>query len=185
MAEITTALLVLAREQRVGSAPPTAVSRLVQDAVEKHRHLLEGKSTVVRLEIVSDPHPAADRALLLIVVGNLIRNAFQHTDQGEVCIQLTAEQLRITDTGRGIAEAELARIFQRHYKGSDSRGEGIGLSLTKRICDRYGWNIAVESRHGRGTEVRLDFGMPHPPTVDHRAPGISRARGLHVFLTFT
>ena len=97
--------------------------------------------------------------MLLIVVGNLIRNAIQHTEQGEVSIRLTAKQLRIVDTGHGITEAELARIFQRHYKGSDSRGEGIGLSLTKRICDRYGWDIAVESHHGHGTEVRLDFRM--------------------------
>jgi signal transduction histidine kinase len=159
MAEITTALLVLAREQRVGSALPTPVAKVVQDAVEKHRHLLEGKSTEVKLQIDADPHLSADRALLLIVVGNLIRNAFQHTDQGEVSIHLDAEQLRIADTGRGIAEAELAHIFRRHYKGSESRGEGIGLSLTKRICDRYGWEIAVESRRGRGTEVRLGFGM--------------------------
>ncbi len=158
MAEITTALLVLAREQRFGSAPPTAVAKLVQDAVERHRHLLEGKSTRVKLEIVADPQLAADRALLLIVVGNLIRNAFQHTDQGEVNIHLTAQRLRITDTGRGIAEAELAQIFQRHYKGSGSGGEGIGLSLTKRICDRYGWDITLESRPGCGTAVRLDFG---------------------------
>jgi signal transduction histidine kinase len=159
MAEITTALLVLAREQQVGAAASTAVARLVQEAVERHHHLLKGKSTEVKLEIDADPHLAADRALLLIVVGNLIRNAFQHTEQGEVSIHLTAEQLSIADTGRGIAEAELARIFQRHYKGSESRGEGIGLSLTKRICDRYGWDITVASRRGRGTEVRLGFGM--------------------------
>jgi signal transduction histidine kinase len=158
MAEITTALLVLAREQRVDGAP-TAVAGLVQDAVERHHHLLEGKSTDVSLKIDADPQLAADRALLLIVVGNLIRNAFQHTDQGEVSIHLTAEQLSITDTGRGIAEVELAHIFQRHYQGSESRGEGIGLSLTKRICDRYGWDITVESRRGCGTEVRLGFGM--------------------------
>jgi signal transduction histidine kinase len=162
MAEITTALLVLAREQRIGSAPPTPVAKLVKEAVQRHRHLLEGKATGVKLEIDADFQLATDRALLLIVVGNLIRNAFQHTDQGEASIRLTAEELRITDTGRGIAEAELARIFQRHYKGSDSRGEGIGLSLTKRICDRYGWDITVESRHGHGTEVRLGFGLiPH------------------------
>jgi signal transduction histidine kinase len=165
MAEITTALLVLAREQRVGSAPPTSVARLVQDVVERHRHLLDGKATEVRLAIDADPQPAADRALLLIVVGNLIRNAFQHTEEGQVSIRLTAQQLSIVDTGRGIAKAELARIFQRHYKGSDSRGEGIGLSLTKRICDRYGWDIAVESRQGRGTEVRLEFGLEPPATT--------------------
>jgi signal transduction histidine kinase len=155
MAEITAALLVLAREQQVRSAPPTAVARVVHEAVEKHRHLLEGKATEVKLEIGADPHVPADRALLLIVVGNLIRNAFQHTDRGVVRIDLTQEQLRIADTGRGIAEGELAHIFQRHYKGSTSRGEGIGLSLTKRICHRYGWVIAMESWPGRGTEVRL------------------------------
>jgi signal transduction histidine kinase len=159
MAEITTALLALAREQRVGSATPTPVAKVVQEAVEKHSHLLEGKSTEVKLWIDADPHLAADRALLLIVVGNLIRNAFQHTDQGEVSIHLTNEELRIADTGRGIAEAELPHIFQRRYKGGERHGEGIGLSLTKRICDRYGWEIAVESRSGHGTEVRLGFGM--------------------------
>jgi signal transduction histidine kinase len=158
MAEITSALLTLAREQRDGSAPPTPVAKVVRDAVDRHRHLLEGKPTEVKLEIGTDPHLQADRALLLIVVGNLIRNAFQHTDQGEVSIRLTQEQLRIADTGRGIAEAELASIFQRHYKGSNSHGEGIGLSLTKRICDRYGWVIEVESRPGHGTAVRLGFG---------------------------
>jgi signal transduction histidine kinase len=158
MAEITTALLVLAREQRVGSAPPASVSRVVQEAVERHRHLLEGKSIEVILEIDADLRLPVDRALLLIVISNLIRNAFQHTDQGEISIRLTAGELRIVDTGHGIAETELAHIFQRHYKGSDSRGEGIGLSLTKRICDRYGWDIAVISRRGRGTEVTLDFG---------------------------
>jgi len=158
MAEITTALLALAREHGIGSAPPTSMAKLVQEAVERHRHLLENKPTEIKLSIQNDARLVADRALLLIVVGNLVRNAFQHTDQGEVDIRLTRNDLRIADTGRGIPEAELARIFQRHYKGSGSRGEGIGLSLTKRICDRYGWSIAVESHPGRGTEVRLDFG---------------------------
>ena len=158
MAEIITALLVLAREQRIGSAPPASVSRVVQEAVERHRHLLEGKFIEVILETDANFRLPVDRTLLLIVISNLIRNAFQHTDQGEISIRLTAGELRIADTGHGIAETELAHIFQRHYKGSDSRGEGIGLSLTKRICDRYGWDIAVISRRGRGTEVTLDFG---------------------------
>ena len=158
MAEITSALLVLAREQRVGTAMITSAEGVVRDAVEKHRHLLEGKATEVKLQITADPQLAADRALMLIVVGNLVRNAFQHTDKGEVSVHLAQDHLRIVDTGRGIAEEELARIFQRHYKGSESRGEGIGLSLTKRICDRYGWDIAVESCSGCGTEVRLGFG---------------------------
>ena len=159
MAEITSALLTLAREQRDGSAVPAPVADVVQEAMEKHRHLLEGKAVEVKLDISSRPCLTADRPLLLIVVGNLIRNAFQNTDRGEVSIRLTQERLCIADTGHGIAEAELASIFQRHYKGSKSRGEGIGLSLTKRICDRYGWTIKMASFPGSGTEVRLGFNM--------------------------
>jgi signal transduction histidine kinase len=48
-------------------------------------------------------------------------------------------------------------VFQRYYKGSASQGSGIGLSLVKRICDRYGWEIAIESREGEGTSARLVF----------------------------
>ncbi len=158
MAEITTALLVLAREQAVGSSASCAVAEVVRDALDKHQHLLEGKATQVILEVQAEPRIAADRALLFIVVGNIIRNACQHTDEGEVRIRLEADQLHIGDTGRGIAGEQLARIFQRHFKGEESRGEGIGLSLTKRICDRYGWDIDVESCSGCGTAVRLRFG---------------------------
>jgi signal transduction histidine kinase len=133
--------------------------------MEKHRHLLEGKAVEVKLDISSRPCLTADRPLLLIVVGNLIRNAFQNTDRGEVSIRLTQERLCIADTGHGIAEAELASIFQRHYKGSKSRGEGIGLSLTKRICDRYGWTIKMASFPGSGTEVHLGFNMETDPSI--------------------
>lgn len=158
MAEITTALLVLAREQRVGTTSTCDVAEVVQDALDKHRHLLDGKSTEVVLEEKARPSVTADRALLFIVVANIVRNAFQHTEKGEVRIRLDADRLRIGDTGRGIAEEKLVRIFQRHYKGEESHGEGIGLSLTKRICDRYGWDITVESCSGCGTVVCLRFG---------------------------
>ena len=150
---------MLAREQKAGRPPSTSLAKLVEEALERHRHLLERKTIEVKLQFQADLQLAADRALLLIVVGNLIRNAFQHTDRGEVNIGITGAELRVADTGSGIPEAQLERIFQRHYKGSDSRGEGIGLSLTKRICDHYGWTIGVESHPARGTEVRLDFGM--------------------------
>jgi signal transduction histidine kinase len=164
MAEITTALLVLAREQRVGTTSRCEVAEVVQDALDKHRHLLDGKSTQVILEEEARPSVTADRALLFIVVANIIRNAFQHTEKGEVRIRLDVDRLRIGDTGRGIAEEKLGRIFQRHYKGDESRGEGIGLSLTKRICDRYGWDLTVESCSGCGTAVCLRFGAASRPS---------------------
>jgi signal transduction histidine kinase len=138
MAEITTALLVLAREQRVGGAPPAAVAKVVQDAVEKHRHLLEGKATEVKLEIGADPHLAADRALLLIVVGNLIRNAFQHTDWcGDIRLTTKAAHRRHEN---GIAEAELPHIFSVATGGERRGGH---RSLSPNASAIAGWDIAV------------------------------------------
>ncbi len=157
MAEITTALLALGREEAGDSRSQCAVAEVVRDALDKHRHLLDGKDTRVTLEVQDELRVATDRALLFIVVGNIVRNAFQHTDKGEVRIRLEADQLRIADTGRGISDEQLTRIFQRHYKGDESRGEGIGLSLTKRICDRHGWVISVDSSAGCGTAVCLRF----------------------------
>lgn len=172
MAEITTALLALAREDQPGEAKSLCpMAEVVRNGAERHRHLLEGRPVALTLEIEAEPQLPADRALVRIVVANLIRNAIQHTETGEVRIRLEPNRLAIRDTGRGIAEEEIARIFQRHYKGSESRGEGIGLSLTKRICDRYGWVIEVESCSGCGTEVRLGFNPARSPTAAANSPG--------------
>jgi signal transduction histidine kinase len=62
----------------------------------------------------------------------------------------------VKDTGIGISEEQMQRIFDRYYTGPTG-GEGIGLSLVKRICRRYGWSIDIESHEGLGTIFRLSF----------------------------
>lgn len=160
MSDITAALLVLAREEQgqANRASLTDLATVVREVLDRCRQLPHGERTVVNLTIDADPRIQADPALVLIVVGNLIRNACQHADHGEVGVHLTDKQLHITDTGPGMSEAELSHIFRRHYKGHNSRGEGIGLSLCKRICDHYGWSITIEGRQGHGTRVQLNFG---------------------------
>lgn len=159
MTELTAALLLMAREDRAGTdrIEPCAVSEVLQEAVEKHRHLLQNKPVRIELELRAQPRLPAERALLFIVLGNLMRNAFSYTERGEIRIVLTPDSVSVTDTGAGIRAEELNQVFQRHYKGAGSRGAGIGLSLVKRICDRYGWRIAIDSREGRGTEAKLFF----------------------------
>ncbi len=160
MSEITTALLVLARERHLAAVTAVcSVAGVIQDVVEKHRYLIARRPMEVVTEIVADPHLAVERALLFIVIGNLIRNAFQHTVQGEVRIRLETDQLTVKDSGRGIAEEDLAHLFERHYRSASSRGEGIGLSLTKRICDHYGWQIQMGNNLGGGVTIRLWFGL--------------------------
>jgi signal transduction histidine kinase len=52
---------------------------------------------------------------------------------------------------------ELARALDRYYKGPSSAGSGVGLSLVKRICERYGWRISLDSQEGQGTTAEIVF----------------------------
>lgn len=158
MTELTAALLLMAREKN--SDEPVEqecdVCDVVRDAVETHRYLVSA-ATRVELAYRSRPRIAAERTLLSIVIANLIRNAFTYTQSGTVSIQVDDNCLTVTDTGRGIHEEEIGKVFQRHFKGSTSTGAGIGLSLVKRICDRYGWETVIDSTEGRGTTAQLFF----------------------------
>ena len=100
---------------------------------------------------------AADPKLLVIIMANLIRNSFIFTERGAVHIRLEVHRLEVSDTGIGIPSNELGHVFQRLYKGKLSDGFGIGLSLVKRICNRYGWVIQLDSEEGKGTRATLTF----------------------------
>ncbi len=152
------ALLALAREDAGAEARAGCeVAAVARAALDKHRYLLRGKATQANLEVHAEPTLAAERVLLAVVVDNLVRNALSFTESGAVTVRVESNRLVVADTGQGIGNEDLGRIFQRHYKGAASQGSGIGLSLVKRICDRYGWEIAIESREGEGTVAELVF----------------------------
>jgi signal transduction histidine kinase len=156
MAETTAALLELAREQVTGhSASACHVDAVLKEVVETHRSILARKKVEVIIDIKATPQLPVDCALLRVVVGNLIRNAFSYTHQGRVSIELDHNGIRVSDTGVGIADHHLNDIFRPFY--SEQGGEGIGLSLVKRICLRYGWHLDVSSQLGAGTRFSLLF----------------------------
>jgi signal transduction histidine kinase len=125
--------------------------------VEKHQHLLGNRKVEVSLEILARPRVAADVNLLAIVIANLLRNSFTYTERGSIRLRLDEHEMRINDTGLGIPRDALDKVFLRLYKGTHSEGAGIGLSLVKKICDRYGWKIELNSIEGQGTEAILRF----------------------------
>ncbi len=161
MIELTAALLLMAREESPDEPADSNcdVCDVVRHAIDAHRHLLSEK-TAVELDCRSRPRVAAERTLLGIVVANLIRNAFAYTESGKVAIAVEDRCLTVADTGPGIREEEIGKVFQRHFKGSGSTGAGIGLSLVKRICDRYGWETVIDSTEGQGTTAQLFFAGP-------------------------
>lgn len=157
MAELGTALLLMAREDHAQPAGGCQVAAVVEEAVERQHHVLGSKPVAV--DVQTDPAlvVAADCGLVDILVSNLVRNAFSYTDAGSVTIHQDSRSLVISDTGRGMPADAIDQAFLRHFRDISSTGAGIGLSLVKRICDRYGWQVRLESGEQQGTTVTVVF----------------------------
>jgi signal transduction histidine kinase len=158
MIDLTSALLLMAREHQYSAdEQPCQVAEVALACVEKHRHLIGDRPIRMEVELTAEPGLIVERPLLEIVIGNLIRNALFNTKSGVVLLRLEAERLIVKDTGVGMRPEELARALERYYKGASSAGAGVGLSLVKRICDRYGWRISLDSQEGKGTLAEISF----------------------------
>jgi len=99
-----------------------------------------------------------DRLMLLQLFINLIENAYSFTESGAITVSATADTthiiLGVSDTGRGIAAADLPRIFERFYSRSSNHGRpgtGLGLAIVKRIVLAHNGTIDVLSTRGQGT----------------------------------
>jgi len=115
-----------------------------------------------------------DRSMWEKVVSNLVSNAFKFTLEGGISVRLLEQddhvELVVSDTGTGIPDHELPRIFERFHRVEGTRGRsyegtGIGLSLVRELVALHGGTIKVESRVGRGSTfiVALPFGAEHLP----------------------
>ena len=109
----------------------------------------------------TDSTVLTDEKWLQFVVEQILSNALKYAPGGTVTIQLEGDVLVIQDTGIGIAEEDLPRIFEKGFTGLNGRGPqrstGIGLYLCRQITSRLGHIITIESQPGQGTTVRLDL----------------------------
>jgi len=157
MTQIVAALLLLAREDGTPGDARCDASRLARECVERHRSLAGARDSRIELDARADVALPVPAALFAIVIGNLVRNAVAHSNAGTIRIRLDRQALVVSDEGIGIDAEEQERIFERYYRGRLSEGSGIGLSLVRRICDRLGWRIGLQSQPRSGTSVRIDF----------------------------
>ena len=157
MGELISALLLLAREEKAQGEQAADAGILVSECVERYRPHAERRQTKLALRLEAAVRLDSPPALFSIVVANLIRNAVAHTEGGAIEVLLAPGQLTVQDSGTGIVDEEIGRVFQRYYRGAGSAGSGIGLSLVKRICDVQAWQIGLENRAGGGTIATLKF----------------------------
>jgi len=157
-AECITVLLLLARAPDLGSLPPVALDAIAQDEVDKYRPLVDGKPVAMRF--IAGPALAicAPRELCAAAIGNLVRNACQYTDRGEVQVIMLPGQVVVEDTGPGLPPAVVATLGPGGGQPTTgSAGTGLGLALARRICDFLGASLAYAPRDGGGSRFTITF----------------------------
>jgi len=162
MSEMTGALLALAREQdaAIVHSPACDVEAVITELVERYSALSQGKPVELQLEVAGRPQIHADRAVLAMVVGNLLRNALSFTREGRIRVRIEADAVAVYDNGVGIGDVDVSVLFQPYIRGPGSGGAGLGLSLVRRLCERYGWRVTLANLPDGGTLARLEFGSP-------------------------
>ncbi|MFM0554340.1 ATP-binding protein [Paraburkholderia sediminicola] len=157
-------LLTLAREDAhpVTSMVPASLRRIGEQAVGDFSLLAETKEIDIGLEcegartegdaytVLAEPHGMS------VLLGNLINNAIRHTPRGgrvDVILKRAGTRVgfEVVDTGAGIPEAELERVFDRFYRGEEAQGEGsgLGLAIVSRIAERHQMDLSLHNNEGR------------------------------------
>jgi len=97
------------------------------------------------------------------IFGNLVRNAIKYNkDGGSITVTVNRQGFSVEDTGIGIAEENMDKVFSRFFTVDKSHsgkngGFGLGLAVAKKICRKSGWKIGVESTLGKGSKFTVEF----------------------------
>lgn len=136
------------------------LEEIVNQSIRKYAKLFIYK----RLSVNIDEFRAVvttDSKWLSFVLEQLLSNAIKYTNQGGVRISYHGRTLTIADSGIGIREEDLTRVFEKGYTGYngrvDLRASGIGLYLAKKVADTLAINIRISSSIGKGTTVEITF----------------------------
>lgn len=145
---------------------PVDMKQMVQDVAEVYSSVAQDKSISLITKVSEVPlRVRGDRSRLQRALANLLDNALKFTPEGgdvELCAFAEKSRIiiQITDSGPGIPEEDLPHIYDRFFRGDQSRstpGNGLGLSLVQSIIHAHGGEIFIRSGAGKGTEARLCF----------------------------
>ncbi len=162
-------LLDLSRmEKRPGPETVADVRRSIDLAISAHRRSASERGLDLTTDLSAiqgeDVAVAMDQTDLAIVLDNLLSNAITYTEAGSVGVSVSADDdevvITVSDTGIGIPEHDLERVFERFYRVDRARsrasgGTGLGLSLVKNAVERAGGSVSIDSRTGSGTSVTV------------------------------
>jgi two-component system OmpR family sensor kinase len=143
------------------------VTELLQEAVALAREQPQADTRQLNLTLPQAPWPVPDVPgdwdLLFLAVHNLLDNALKFTRPGDTVEVRAFEDgafvaIEVADTGPGIPQEELSRVWEELYRGQGARGipgSGLGLALARAIVERHGGHVMLRSRAGQGTVFTL------------------------------
>jgi len=146
------------------------VAELLSMSRTAHTAAAESRGITLEVYVYQRPTVDGDADRLRQVVGNLVTNALRATPRGgTVRLRATGSgdevTIAVSDTGHGIAKADLPHVFDRFWRADNARsratgGSGLGLAIAREIVAAHGGTIAVESEVGVGTTFTVR--LPHP-----------------------
>lgn len=151
MRQAIEALLFLTREDGGGEDADCRIDDVVRDVLASRSIELNGDNLSL-LPLLVRAHPG----MAYIVISNLVDNARQHGG-GHLRISLCDNTLMIADSGQGVSAKEQAKVFERRYKGAGSAGQGLGLSIVRKVCQRLGWQVELASAADAGARAYVHF----------------------------
>jgi len=144
---------------------PVDVGRLLEQAATGMQPQATDRHVELRVQAQTLPPIPADADRLRRAITNLLDNALRHTPpEGRVTLSVEglpgAVCIRVQDTGEGIPESDLPRVFERFYQVDKSRagadhGSGLGLAIVREVVAAHGGDVRVQSRPGAGSEFAI------------------------------
>lgn len=136
------------------------VEDLVKEIVKKYAIFFIQKGLSLNLHDL-DRTIITDKKWFVVILEQVLSNSLKYTSQGGIEIYFQEDTLYIKDSGLGIQDADLLRVFERGFSGYNGRltqqSSGLGLYLSKKIADELGHQISIASQVGQGTTVMINF----------------------------
>ena len=136
------------------------VEDLVKEIVKKYAIFFIQKGLSLNLHDL-DRTIITDKKWFVVILEQVLSNSLKYTSQGGIEIYFQEDTLYIKDSGLGIQDADLLRVFERGFSGYNGRltqqSSGLGLYLSKKIADELGHQISIASQVGQGTTVMISF----------------------------
>lgn len=147
-----------------------AIAEVAQALVQDLKPRFDAHGLEARVEVEGEPVALADRRAVEQILLNLLDNAIKYSEPGGTVVVAVSEsagrvQVAVRDSGMGIPEQDLARIFERFYRVDKARsrdlgGTGLGLSIVKHLAQAMGGDVDVESEEGVGSVFRFTLALP-------------------------